>query len=176
MRKRAAVSHISLWPKQEHGTLTHDNLWPQRWCLTWLDEWVLGEVFCCLLWGLIVECIWGRAAIRTAPEDIWALCWEARTFTRDSALDGHPWPYSHEDTQDWLLDAAENNVWHNPTYWWASGVGIASHMLDRLEGGGVTHKETQEPLRREINPLTAEKHGKQNMWWTPAPGSASDKT
>ena len=69
MRKRAVVKHINLWPRQNRGALTHDDLWPWRWWMTWLGDWVLGQIFCCLQCGLTRSPSEGRGRVRRVSAD-----------------------------------------------------------------------------------------------------------
>ena len=69
MRKRAVVKHINLWPLQEHRAATRDNLWPRGWCMTWLGDWVLGQIFCCLQRGLTRSPSGGRGGVGHVSAD-----------------------------------------------------------------------------------------------------------
>lgn len=130
MRKRAVVKHINLWPLQERRAATRDDLWPPGPCMTWLGDWVLGQIFCCLLRGLTRSPSEGWGGVRVSAQtlqSIWALWGEAdvtRTFTRGTALVRHPltlFPYGH------LGSTGAGPL--RTTCWWGDGVGKALHML-----------------------------------------------
>lgn len=102
--KRAVVKHINLWPLQERRAVTRDDLWPWRWCMTWLGDWVLAQIFCCLRRGLTRSPSGGPSRHRIAC----GLCVGGLTWLGPSHgqlwLDASDLIPIRTDILDWLLE------------------------------------------------------------------------